>query len=84
MTEHAYDHAHRSSEDSPPPPPPAATRCTLCDAPLDDGAERCGDCGLWAGGYGEPVSRTVLIRLGAAFLSLYVVALVVVALARSS
>lgn len=92
MTEYAHDLTNTSPEhfEDPSPsdpeselaPPARATGCALCDAPLEPGAERCASCGLWAGGYGEPVSRAMLLRVAALLAAVYVAALVLVALAR--
>jgi hypothetical protein len=45
-------------------------------------AERCPQCGLWKGGWSDPATGPVLLRVGAAFAALYLVALLIVALAR--
>lgn len=59
--------------------------CPLCGAPVEGAARRCPDCGLdLAGVGGRPgaYSRPVLWWTVAGFLAIYVVVVVVVALAN--
>ena len=87
------EYAHELSPTSPPqsfelrrpaepPPPPEPQRCALCSAPLPVQADRCAACGLWLGGHGQAVARGTLLRVAAVFASLYLTALLIVALAR--
>ncbi len=63
----------------------AVQACSLCGAPVADGAARCDACGLHLGG-GEgrpsPFSRVTMWGLIAALVAVYLVTLTIVAVAR--
>jgi hypothetical protein len=63
----------------------APSTCVLCGAPLVDSAVRCKACGLYqqlGARQPNPFTRGSLWVLGALLMSVYVVALVIVSLAR--
>ena len=83
MTEYAFEvPATSPARPATIQPAPDALRCTLCETTLPMEAERCPQCGLWKGGWSDPATGPVLLRVGAAFAALYLVALLIVALAR--
>jgi hypothetical protein len=68
-----------------PAEPGAPGTCVLCGAPLGDHASRCRACGLYQqlGARREnPFTRGSLWALAALLMAVYVVALVIVSLAR--
>jgi hypothetical protein len=63
----------------------APSTCVLCGAPLVDSAVRCSSCGLYqqlGARQPSPFTRASLWMLGLLLVSVYVVALVIVSLAR--
>lgn len=63
--------------------PPMLDTCPLCDQPVAPGAERCAACGYPLAGVGGrpgPFSRATLWWTAAAFVVLYLVTLLIVAL----
>jgi ribosomal protein L40E len=72
---------------SSPAQPSAETeaRCVLCNAPLTSGATRCRACGMYqqlGARRPNPFTRGSLWALAALLAAVYVVALVIVSLAR--
>jgi len=67
------------------PDAPASPRCVLCNAPLVDGTTRCRSCGLYqqlGARRPNPFTRGSLWALAGMLLAVYVIALVIVSLAR--
>ena len=61
------------------------TVCPVCGAPVDPAATRCGECGYHLDGLGDrpgPWTRPALWWTGAGLLVVYLITLLIVALAR--
>jgi hypothetical protein len=74
-----------SAEFDTPAPAPAPATCPLCGAPVAADAMRCGDCGYHLAGVAgrpAPFDRRALWWSAAGLVAVYLLTLLVVALAR--
>ncbi len=66
-----------------PGPEPVAATCPLCECPVAADDARCASCGLYRGlGGNQGFSRSGIVLMLGAIVVLYLIALVIVLLAR--